>query len=63
MKLFARELTSATMKRLCKRRKTEQGMISHWTDLHNQFHAFDNTLCCVEEAKTGDTDLRSRRDP
>jgi len=20
-------------------------------DLHNQFHAFDNTLCCVEEAK------------
>ncbi|MDH5699959.1 MAG: hypothetical protein OEZ41_08375 [Nitrospirota bacterium] len=20
-------------------------------DLHNQFHAFDNTLCCVDEAK------------
>jgi hypothetical protein len=20
-------------------------------DLHNQFHAFDNSLCCVEEAK------------
>ena len=20
-------------------------------DLHNQFHAFDNTLCCVEKAK------------
>ena len=31
--------------------KGGKGMDQPLDDLHNQFHAFDNTLCCVEKAK------------
>lgn len=31
--------------------KGGQGYDQALDDLHNQFHAFDNSLCCVEEAK------------
>jgi hypothetical protein len=28
-----------------------RGKDQAFEDLHNQFHAFDNTLCCVDKAK------------
>jgi hypothetical protein len=31
--------------------KTGTGYDQALDDLHNQFHAFDNSLCCVDEAK------------
>jgi len=39
------------METSAKASKGGKGVDQPLDDLHNQFHAFDNTLCCVEKAK------------
>ena len=42
---------TAMMEASAKAAQPGKGKNQAWEDLHNQFHAFDNSLCCVEKAK------------
>jgi hypothetical protein len=42
---------TAMMEASAEAAKGRTGKDQSLDDLHNQFHAFDNTLCCVDEAK------------